>query len=564
MKGRPSGLGGRRSFDDDDGVLENMDRNNMMEATHSRNKANLRPVYPAIEVHKMNNVQSYLFIFLIWLISVALFRAIFTIRNRTKLRLPPSPLALPIIGHLHLFRPTPYEALQKLTDRYGPLIQIYLGSIPFVVVGSAEIAKQVLKTNDVSFSNRPLNTAITYLTYNVADFAFAPYGTYWKFMKKLCMSELLNGRMLELLLPIRQEEINKFLQMMLKKGEVGEAVDVGAELLKLASSIIMRMAISKSCFNPEDDAHEVRKRVKESAKLSRKFNLSDYFWFCRKLDLQGFGKKLKEARDSFDTMIEEVIQEHEEERKKLKTKVAAKDILDVLLSISEDESSEVKITRDNIKAFLKDIFEGGTDTTAMTIEWALKELTNNPRVMEKARKEIDSVIGKGRVVNESDITILPYLQAVVKETLRLHPAGPLMVRESSGNCSIGGYYIPAKTRMFINVWALGRDPKYWDNPLEFQPERFVMSDEGKSGKNDKKREIDVRGQDYHLLPFGSGRRGCPAVSLALNVVQTSVAAMIQCFEWKQNPAVTIATTTNPLICIPKPRLTPFPSFPSSP
>lgn len=302
----------------------------------------------------MSNVQSYILIFLIWIVSVALFRAIFSIKTRTEVRPPPSPLALPIIGHLHLFKPTPYEALQKLTNHYGPLIKIYLGSIPFVVVGSAEIAKEILKTHDISFSKRPLNAAIRYLTYNAADFAFAPYGTYWKFMKKLCMSELLNGRMLDLLLPIRQEEINRFLQMMLKKAEVGESVDVGGELLKLASSIIARMAISKSCFNTDDDAHEMRKRVQESAKLSRKFNLSDYFWFCRKLDLQGFGRKLKEARDSFDTMIEEVIQEHEEARKKdLTRNSAANDILDVLLSISEDETSEVKITRDNIKAFLK-------------------------------------------------------------------------------------------------------------------------------------------------------------------------------------------------------------------
>lgn len=194
----------------------------------------------------------------------------------------------------------------------------------------------------------------------------------------------------------------------------------------------------------------------------------------------------------------------------------------------------------------------------MTIEWGLKELINHPTAMDKARKEIDSVIGKDRIAKESDITNLPYLQAVVKETLRLHPPGPLMARESSGNCSIAGYNIPANTRVFINVWALGRDPEYWENPLGFQPERFMREKE--SGT---KSQLDVRGQNYHLLPFGSGRRGCPAVSLALNVVQTSLAAMIQCFEWKVNVKeknAVSAATANPLICIPKPRLAPFPSF----
>lgn len=183
--------------------------------------------------------------------------------------------------------------------------------------------------------------------------------------------------------------------------------------------------------------------------------------------------------------------------------------------------------------------------------------------MEKARKEIDTVVGKSRLVEESDITNLSYLQAIVKETLRLHPTGPLIVRESSEDCTIGGYEIPAKTRLFVNVWAIGRDPKHWENPLEFRPERFI-GEEG-SGKS----QLDVRGQHFHLLPFGSGRRGCPGTSLALQVVQTSLAAMIQCFEWKvgnggsgtvsmeEGPGLTLPRA-HPLLCVPVARLNPFP------
>lgn len=139
---------------------------------------------------------------------------------------------------------------------------------------------------------------------------------------------------------------------MQKKGEACESVDVGDELLKLTNNIIMRMAIGKSCFNNDDEAHKVTEGLKESAMLSGRFNLADYFWFCKGLDLQGIGKKLKEVHDKFDTMMECIIRDHEEERKKLTRKDAPKDVLDALLSISEDQSSEVKITRDNIKAFL--------------------------------------------------------------------------------------------------------------------------------------------------------------------------------------------------------------------
>jgi len=204
----------------------------------------------------------------------------------------------------------------------------------------------------------------------------------------------------------------------------------------------------------------------------------------------------------------------------------------------------------------------GTDTAALTIVWALAELINHPHVMKRAREEIDAVIGSGRLVEESDLVNLSYLQAIVKETLRLHPTGPLIVRESSESCTIWGYEIPAKTQLFVNVWAIGRDPKHWEKPLEFRPERFLSEEE--SGKS----LLDVRGQYFHLIPFGSGRRGCPGTSLALQVVQTNLAAMIQCFEWtlkggnetvdmQEKPGITLSKA-HPLVCVPVPRLNPFP------
>jgi cytochrome P450 len=221
-----------------------------------------------------------------------------------------------------------------------------------VFVSSSEIAKEIFKNNESSFSNRPANIAINYLTYNSSDLAFAPYGTYWKFMKKLCMSEFLNGKMLDQLLPIRKDEINRFLQMIVKKSEANEAVNVTDELLKLTNSIVMRMSIGKSCFKEDDEAHMVTERVKESAMVSGMFNLADYFWFCKRLDIQGIKKRLKDVHDRFDNMMENIIKEHEEGRSKLERKDGAKDVLDALLSIYEDQNSEIKITRDNIKAFL--------------------------------------------------------------------------------------------------------------------------------------------------------------------------------------------------------------------
>ncbi|KAK9005833.1 hypothetical protein V6N11_043253 [Hibiscus sabdariffa] len=469
-------------------------------------------------------------------------------------------MALPIIGHLHLLAPIPHQALHKLSTKHGSLMHIRLGSVPCVVASSPEMAKEFLKTHDSSFSNRPITAAVDYLTYGSADFSFAPYGPYWKFMKKICMSELLSGRMLDQFLPVRVEEVRRFLQLMEKKASTGEKVDVGGELVRLTNNIVSRMAMNQTCSDNEDEAEEVRKLVEATAELTGQFNLQDFIWFCKNLDLQGMKKRLKHVHDKFDSMMDKIIKEHEEARKR-KDHDTVKDLLHILLDTSEDENSEMKLTRENIKAFILDIFTAGTDTSAITIEWALSELINHPNIMEKARQEMDIVVGKNRIVEESDISNLPYLQAVVKETLRLHPTGPMIVRESSQDCTIGGYEIPAKTRLFVNVWAIGRDPNHWDNPLEFRPERFV---EG-SGKN----QIDVRGQHFHLLPFGSGRRSCPGTTMALQVVQTSLAAMIQCFEWKvdgrdgsvdmeEGPGLTLPRA-HPLKCVPILRLNPFPS-----
>ncbi|EXC30900.1 Cytochrome P450 93A1 [Morus notabilis] len=510
----------------------------------------------------MADFQGYITLFLVLLVSTIVVRAIFK-KNRTKVRLPPSPLALPIIGHLHLLAPIPHQALHKLSNRYGPLIHLSLGSVPCVVASSPEIAKEFLKTQEISFLNRPQTAAVDYITYGSADFSFAPYGPYWKFMKKLCMSQLLGGRTLDLLLPVRREELKRFLRVMLKKAEENAAVDVGGKLIILTNSVISRMVMNQRCSEKDGEANEVRKLVTETAELTGKFNLSDYIWFCKNLDLQGFGKRLKEVREKFDTMMERIIKEHEEARKEAKREGdLVKDLLDILLDISEDESSEIRLTRENIKAFILDIFAAGTDTSAITVEWALAELINHPSMMNKAREEIDTVVGKSRLVEESDIVNLPYLQATVKETLRLHPS-PLIVRESSEKCTINGYDIPEKTQVFVNVWAIGRDPRHWEEPLEFKPERFL----GEEGSRES--QLDVRGQHFHLLPFGSGRRGCPGTSLALQVVHTSLASMIQCFEWKlvggkngivdmeEGPGLTLRRA-HPLVCVPVARFSPLP------
>ncbi|CAM8971465.1 unnamed protein product [Rhodiola kirilowii] len=388
-------------------------------------------------------MESYIISILILIVTVS-----WVLRKLKKSspRLPPSPFALPIIGHLHLIAPIPHQAMYNLSVKHGPLMHIKLGSVPAIVVSSSEMAKEVLKTHEACFMNRPKIAAIDFLTYGSADFSFAPYGTYWKFINKLCMSQLLGGRTLERLQPVRHEERRNLMNMLMQKASDRESVDLGRELIKMTNNIITRMMMGQRCSDYEDD---VGSMLKEVIVLTGKFNLADYIWFCKNLDLQRFDKRLKDVKLRFDVMMDKIIKRHEDARK-LKKMDDSKDILHMLLDIKEDPKSEVKLTMENIKAFIWDIFSAGTDTSAITTEWALAELINNPSMMEKARNVIDYVVGKSRLVEESDIPNLPYIQAIVKETLRLHPTGPLIIRESNEKCVIGGYDIPAK-RVFLSI-----------------------------------------------------------------------------------------------------------------
>ncbi|KAJ0513326.1 putative 3,9-dihydroxypterocarpan 6A-monooxygenase [Helianthus annuus] len=263
------------------------------------------------------------------------------------------------------------------------------------------------------------------------------------------MSELLNGKTLDLLLPVRQEKLNLFIKYISQKAKEGNSVQLEGELMKLTNNVISRMFMSKRSSGEEEGLGELTKIITESGKLTGTFNLSDYIWFFKNLDLQRLGMKSMNTHRRFDVLMEKIITDLEEARKQETHE--EKNLLNILLDISEDDSREIKLTREDIKAYIKDIFDAGTDTSAITTELALAELTNHPKIMKKAVEEIDQVVGKSRLVQESDIPNLPYLQAIVMESLRLHPAAPLIQGLSTQDCAIGGYHIPANTTTLVWV-----------------------------------------------------------------------------------------------------------------
>ncbi|KAJ6757246.1 FLAVONOID 3'-MONOOXYGENASE-RELATED [Salix koriyanagi] len=317
--------------------------------------------------------------------------------------LPPGPTPLPIIGHFHLLGPLIHHSFRDLCSSYGPLIYLRLGSVPCVVASTPELAKELLKTNDLTFSSRKHSLAIDHLTYS-SSFAFSPYGPYWRFIKKMSTFEFLGNRALNQFLPIRRKELREFLGVVHDKSKVCDSVNVTEELLKLSSNIISQIILSLRCSGTDNEAEGVRTLVREVTQMFGEFNVSDFFWFCRNFDFQGYRKKFEDVHRRYDALLEKVIRNREIERKNKSPggEYKARDLLDMMLDALEDKSSEVELTREHIKAlvlaerFLKPDGDMVQPASAMDI---------------KGQHSSDAVKIKGNAARPVDMTERPGLTA---------------------------------------------------------------------------------------------------------------------------------------------------------
>ncbi|CAN1819146.1 Cytochrome P450 83B1 [Linum perenne] len=430
--------------------------------------------------------------------------------------LPPGPKGLPFLGNLfQIDASAPHRCLMQLSQVYGPLMIMKQGCIRILVVSSAKMAQEVMKTHDLIFSNRQSVLGQQKLSYNGLDLAFAPYGSYWREMRKVCVVHLFNSNRVQSFGPIREFEVSKMLEKISKSST---PFNLSNAMTSLTSTIICRVAFGKRYEEEGIERSRFQSLLKETQVMFTSFYFSDHFPFLSFIDrLSGLINRLDKNFKEFDAFYQEVIDEHLDPKR---DKPEQEDILDVLLQIWKDRSFKVQLTFDNIKAILMNVFIGGTDTSAAAVVWAMTYLMKNPLTMEKAQKEVRNAI-------EEDIQQLSYLKAVVKETMRLQPAVPFLIpRESTQSCNLGGYVIPAKTVVYINTWAIGRDPEAWgENPEEFKPERFL----GKS--------TDVKGLDFELIPFGAGRRICPGIHMGLSTVELSLANLLYAFDWEMPTGV---------------------------
>ncbi|GMJ09695.1 cytochrome P450, family 71, subfamily B, polypeptide 36 [Hibiscus trionum] len=435
--------------------------------------------------------------------------------------LPPSPPKVPILGNMHQLGELPHSSLSQLAGKYGPVMLLHLGRIPVVIVSSADAAKEVLKVNDLACCSRPKLAAIGKLTYDHLDVAFSPYGECWRELRKICVLEIFSVKRVKSFRLVREDEVGSLIDSISRSSSTGP-MNVTEKVFALSGSIIFRTAFGKCFHGSEFDGAKLYELIHDVAVVASAFSYEECFpgfgWIIDRLN--GHNGRVERVFRELDALFQQVIDDH---LKPGRTK-HEEDIIDVMLGIEKEQIGELGhrawLTKNHIKAVLVNMFLGGIDTSALTVNWAMAELVRNPGLMKKAQDEVRGIVGKKGRVEETDLDQLQYHKLIIKETLRLHPPAPLLItREAISQFKINNYDIYPGTLIQINAWAIARDSNYWKNPEEFSPERFIDN------------SIDFKGQNFELLPFGGGRRGCPGIYMGTVTSELLLANLLYCFDW---------------------------------
>ncbi|KAG8369363.1 hypothetical protein BUALT_Bualt14G0003500 [Buddleja alternifolia] len=478
---------------------------------------------------------------------------------KSSTKMPPGPRGLPIVGYLPFLREDLHNQFIELAHKYGPIYKFWIGNKLCVVISSPSLIKQVVRDHDTIFSNRDLSVATRIATLDANDIALSPYGPGWRDSRKLFVHQLMNNSSLDASYNLRKDQVMKAIKHVYSK--IGTGVDICELVYEIVVSLMMSMAWGSTVQGEARDkiGSGFLPLLASVLEGMGKPNISDYFPILSMFDIQGVGKEMKSLMQRVECVIGDIIDEG------MKTGLNSDhkgdgftDFVQMIVGLKEKDPVKISsLTRTQVVGMFINIITSGNDTSS-TIIWVMSELLNNPEVMEMARKELNEVVGLNNTVEELHIPKLVYLDAVIKESMRLHPIAPFLIpRTPSKSCTVGGYTIPKNSGIFLNVFSVQRDPIAFDNPLEFKPERFFNNSSSSAGK------LDFRGNNFNYLPFGSGRRICAGIPLAERLLRYILASLLHSFDWQlpegenldmSDKLSTTLTRSTPLYAIPVPRL----------
>ncbi|CAO2038055.1 unnamed protein product [Urochloa humidicola] len=408
-------------------------------------------------------------------------------KQKPSQRMPPGPWQLPVIGSIHhLLRGLPHHVMRDLSCRYRPLMQLRICEHRVIVINSAEAAREVFQGQDTAFEQRPTSPGMEdiYSGHGGQGVIFAPYGDHWRMVRRILMTELLSARRVEAFRVIRQDEAARLVTSVMSTPP-GQTINVDELLAEFIADSSVRAIFGDRL----PDRAAFLEMMKHGTDLSSLFDLRDLFPSSLLVRLLPRSQKQQRHQQEMCRLIDDIFKHHE------KRSVAGEsekdgDMIDVLLRLHKEGAS---LTPGVIKAVAVDVFGGALDTSTITVQWAMAELIANPMAMEKAQQEIRHVFAGQKRVEEAALSGVRYLKAVIKETLRLHTPGP---------------FIP-------------RDPKYWEDPDSFMPERFLGE-----------KALDYRGFDFEFTPFGAGRRICPGINFSQANTEIALASLLFHFDWE--------------------------------
>ncbi|XP_048533043.1 tyrosine N-monooxygenase-like [Triticum urartu] len=460
-------------------------------------------------------------------------------------QLPPGPATLPFVGNMHQMiwnKPAVFRWIHRLLKEMNTdILCLRLGATHVIAVTSPEIACEVLRKNDEVFASRPITFASGSFSYGYKGSILSPHGEQWKKMRRVLASEVLAPSMEQKVQHIREEEYDHLVRYINKTSCCSSEaiVDVRHVSRHFCGDMIRRLVFGKRYFSNLPASATSGPGHDELAHVAALFTLlnhvysfcvSDYFPALQGLDLEGHEMVSRDVMRTInrlhDPIIEDRIRERSNSIQSRAEKKEARDFLDVLVYL-EDAQGQPLLSLEDIRAQTTEIMFAIIDNPSNAVEWALAEMINRPEVMQKAIDELDMVVGKERLVQESDISQLNYLKSCIREAFRMHPYHPFNPPHvAMADTTVAGYTIPKGSHVILSRFGLGRNPKIWVEPLEFRPERHLNA-----------ANVLLTEPGLRFISFSTGRRGCPGISLGTSVTMMLIARMLQGFTWTKSPGV---------------------------